>query len=201
MRSEQIKNQLEIAQGDITKLDCDCIVNAANRSLLGGGGVDGAIHRAAGPELLAECRTLHGCRTGEAKITKGYRLKAKYIIHTVGPIYSGTPEDAVQLADCYRNSLELAKTYDIHSIAFPAISTGVYGYPLDAATGIAVDTITQYVMEHDLTVYLVLYDRHSLAVSRKLFTSVEEYIDDHYVAQNDESYQFDRRRCTDPSCI
>ena len=201
MRSEQIKNQLEIVQGDITKLDCDCIVNAANRSLLGGGGVDGAIHRAAGPELLAECRTLHGCRTGEAKITKGYRLKAKYIIHTVGPIYSGTPEDAVQLADCYRNSLELAKTYDIHSIAFPAISTGVYGYPLDAATGIAVDTITQYVMEHDLTVYLVLYDRHSLAVSRKLFTSVEEYIDDHYVAQNDESYQFDRRRCTDPSCI
>ena len=135
MRSEQIKNQLEIVQGDITKLDCDCIVNAANRSLLGGGGVDGAIHRAAGPELLAECRT------GEAKITKGYRLKAKHIIHTVGPIYSGTSEDAVQLADCYRNSLELAKSYDIHSIAFPAISAGAYGYPLDAATQIAVDTV------------------------------------------------------------
>ena len=161
MRSEQIRNQLEIVQGDITKLDCDCIVNAANRSLLGGGGVDGAIHQAAGPELLAECRTLHGCRTGEAKITKGYRLKAKYIIHTVGPIYSGTPEDAVQLADCYRNSLELAKTYDIHSIAFPAISTGVYGYPLDDATQIAVDTVTDWLQNHadyDMRVIFCCFD-------------------------------------------
>ena len=148
MISEKVKNQIQVVQGDITKLDCDGIVNAANRSLLGGGGVDGAIHRAAGPELLAECRTLHGCRTGEAKITKGYRLKAKYIIHTVGPTYSGTAEDAAQLADCYRNSLDLAKEYELHSIAFPAISTGVYGYPLEDATEIAVKTVAQWLEVH-----------------------------------------------------
>ena len=161
MISEKVKNQIQVVQGDITKLDCDGIVNAANRSLLGGGGVDGAIHRAAGPELLAECRTLHGCRTGEAKITKGYRLRAKYIIHTVGPIYSGTAEDAAQLADCYRNSLNLAKEHDVHSIAFPAISTGVYGYPLDAATPIAVDTVADWLQSHadcDMRVIFCYFD-------------------------------------------
>ncbi len=137
-----------ITQDDITKLDCECIVNAANKSLLGGGGVDGAIHRRAGAELLRECRTLGGCETGEAKITKGYNLPAKWVIHTVGPIYSGSKRDAKLLADCYRNSLELAAKYNIHSIAFPAISTGVYGYPLKEATEVAVQAVKKWLADN-----------------------------------------------------
>ena len=150
--------------GDITQLDCDCIVNAANSSLLGGGGVDGAIHRAAGRELLEECKTLHGCNTGEAKITRGYRLKADYVIHTVGPIYSGSETDAKRLSDCYRNSLDLAKENEIHSIAFPAISTGVYGYPLEKAIPVALQTIRQWIKEnldYEMSIILSCFDQNT----------------------------------------
>jgi O-acetyl-ADP-ribose deacetylase (regulator of RNase III) len=136
--------KLETMHGDITTLEVDAIVNAANSSLLGGGGVDGAIHRAAGPGLLAECRTLGGCPAGEAKITAGYNLAARHVIHTVGPVYRGTPRDALLLSACYRNSLKLAVDNHVASIAFPAISCGVYGYPIHEACRIAVDTTCEF---------------------------------------------------------
>jgi len=141
---KKILYKLEVMQGDITQLDVDALVNAANTSLLGGGGVDGAIHRAAGPGLLTECRTLGGCPTGEARITRGYNLAARHVIHTVGPVYSGKPQDITLLTGCYRNSLQLAADNNLTSLAFPAISCGVYGYPIEAACKIAVDTTCSF---------------------------------------------------------
>ncbi|MDJ0875867.1 MAG: O-acetyl-ADP-ribose deacetylase [Desulfobacterales bacterium] len=141
--------KIEVRQGDITRLEVDAIVNAANRSLRGGGGVDGAIHRAAGPELLAECRALGGCPTGEARLTQGYRLPARFVIHTVGPVYHGLPEDRQLLASCYRNSLTLAAQNGARSIAFPAVSCGVYGYPLEEACRIAVETTLDFLDADD----------------------------------------------------
>ena len=159
-------NKLEIMQGDITRLSVDAIVNAANKTLLGGGGVDGAIHRAAGPRLLEACRKLGGCETGLAKITKGYDLPARYVIHTVWPVYRGTQEDAKLLAGCYRNSLQLALDHQLSSVAFPAISCGVYGYPIGDASEIALKTTLDYIEYHpDIhKVIFVLFSQKDLEV-------------------------------------
>ncbi len=167
-------SQLELIQADITTLEVDAIVNAANSSLLGGGGVDGAIHRAAGPQLLAECRTLGGCAAGEAKITQGYRLPARHVIHTVGPIYSGTPRDAELLSSAIRNSLRLADEHHLPSIAFPAISTGVYGYPLREAAHVILSTMIDYLNgETQLArVVMCLYDRRALSIFQETVESL-----------------------------
>jgi O-acetyl-ADP-ribose deacetylase len=166
-----MKKRIDLVKGDITTLDAEAIVNAANSSLLGGGGVDGAIHNAAGPDLLAECRKLNGCETGKSKITAGYRLKAKYIIHTVGPIWhGGSTDEQTLLASCYQTSLALAKEKNIKTIAFPCISTGVYRFPRDLAASIAVQEIKKYldINNYPETVIFVTYDDDSYKIYRKL---------------------------------
>jgi O-acetyl-ADP-ribose deacetylase len=160
--------RLEVIKGDITRLKVGAIVNAANTSLLGGGGVDGAIHRAAGPELLTACRKIGGCRTGDARITKGYRLPADYVIHTVGPVYRGRPTDSALLESCYRHSLELAAQYKVDAIAFPAVSCGVYGYPLEKACRIAIQTVQAFLKTSPLPekVFFILFSEHDAEVYR-----------------------------------
>jgi O-acetyl-ADP-ribose deacetylase len=163
--------QIEIVRGDIVQQEVDAIVNAANSSLLGGGGVDGAIHRAAGPNLLAACEELGGCQTGDAKITPGFRLAAGYVIHAVGPGYWSEPRHAELLASAYRRSLELATAHGVRSIAFPAISTGIYGYPLDEAAPIAVGTVRDYVRDHpeiELVRFVLWHDEAYEAFERAL---------------------------------
>ena len=174
-----------IIRQDITKIKVDAIVNAANESLLGGGGVDGAIHRAAGRELLEECRKLNGCETGQAKYTKGYKLPAKYVIHTVGPIYGGGKHgEAELLASCYANSLKIARELGCKSIAFPLISSGAYGYPKKEALQIAINEISSFLFENKMDIYICVWSDEVCDLVEQLFPNLKEYISSHYVAEH-----------------
>lgn len=186
---------LQIVRNDITKMKVDAIVNAANSSLLGGGGVDGCIHRAAGPALLDECKMLGGCETGNAKITGAGKLPCKYVIHAVGPRWlGGTHGEKEHLISCYRTSLSLARSKGCETVAFPLISSGIYGYPKDQALRIAIDTISEFLLENDMTVYIVIFDKKAYQISEKLFSDIAEYIDDNYVDEHTDSYSEHIRR-------
>ncbi|MBR3365380.1 MAG: macro domain-containing protein [Solobacterium sp.] len=186
---------LKLIRDDITRVSCDAIVNASDNELSGGGGVDAAIHKAAGPEMDEACRKLNGCPDGEARITKGYDLPCRYVIHTAGPVYvDGLHHEEQVLRNCYRNSLNLAKEYQCESVAFPLISAGVFGYPKEEALQTAISEITSFVMANDMLVYLVVFDQKVYQISSKLYVDIQQFIDEKYAAEHYDETSTARRR-------